>query len=462
MTTQTAKLVYVIQNGPLKNTIQSVDIQVELPSSDGVERGLDGLIEGAGVLGNAIALGLYIKSVRGSREAFAEVGHRLAALEMPDVVGPIGDVGEQEVAPVEVQFDELAVDLGGAEAAVEAGAIDAAAAASLVPAIGWAVSAGLFTVIAIANLAAYIHRNTAKGHLASVVFINAVPNTNLKITSASWDDSLEIQGGESAEAIMTEHAHSTMEEAGALAYTWRASGLGQAGGKLGIEMTYDMSSDSFAGDLEWWIHPGANPDHECTLKPTPTTQGGNLISVQCYKQPVVHGDQNHYVLLYTIFPTPEGARRVARTIDPSRPLVWDSMWSTTTGYYSIGLYGDGPGYAEGQGAFRTGDVASILRDLTLGYAFGTGNPEVQIRLCSDDGGKPGAAIESWTTVASAAAPLVVVSRAHPRLEPNSLYWVTADPDRQSTHWWEGCDWVERPKGAENRGTVRLRVCSDPV
>ena len=461
---------YTIQNGQFLGVQKTFTIRISDPSVARWHAALIATMGGTNLLGNFIALYLYARSMKGSGAAFSEIGQRLSALETP-LPNPAQALVEGEVE----MSGERTVELTGleevtveAEAAVIAdGALDAAAAASILPGIGWVVAGGILATSALiaGGLAIYDIVNSGETPLVSVVFINGIPNSKFQFIEADWSTGMKLVGGDTKESMMLNKATSTMSDAGSLQYTWQTAG-NQPNGTATLKFDLD-SGPSCNAELVWSINPNTGK-HECTLN---HKSGDDLLSALCYKQPVEKGGKTHYVLLYLILPSNNGAARATFTIKQNIPLIFDNMWASDTGLFKFGLYFDNSNpdstYHLVKGGFIIGNKSYILRDITLPIFFHSGVNHAIITLCVDDGGKPGSIIETFnaTDLPPAEAnvpPVILTSVSRPQLNAGSKYWIVADmADKKSSGFWSASNFVPNPLDSM-RPAMRFAVGGNPV
>lgn len=465
MATDTVSFNYTIQNGKFAGTRKTLMIQMSAPGIDQLQIGLQGTIAGTSLLGNFISLYLYIRSVRGSSEAFDEIAQRLTTLE-PALPNP-GQallVDEVEMEAVGVNVAPLATVVPEAEASIIAGgALDAAAASSIVPGVGWVMGAGILAIgtIIAGGLMIYDIVNSGETPLVSVIFINGIPNSNFQFTSADWTPGMDLIAGDTKETMLQNKAITTMTEAGSLQYTWQTAG-NEPSGTSTIEFNFN-SGASCEADLIWSINPNTG-SHECKLT---LKSGDDLLTALCYKQPVQHGGKTHYVLLYLILPSSTGASRASFTIDPNAPMVYDNMWPTETGSLIVGTTSET--YYQRIAPFTVGNKSYTLRDIAMSIWWEEGKKEAVINICSDDGGKPGASLETFilknfSQQSYPYIPVMIKSVVKPLLNASTKYWLTADmTDKASVSFWSKTEYRRDPWGGNGKNTtLRFAVGGDPV
>ncbi len=461
---------YTIQNGAFKGQQKSLTIPMTIAGMASWQIALHAMVTAGNATGAFISLYLYMRTVRGTGPAFREIGQRLAALTPPlPNLGQNLQQGENEMQLIAENGIAPEIEVvGDVEVAMVAeGALDAAAAATIVPGIGWAIGAGILALgtIVAGGLTIYEIANSGETPLASVVFINGIPNSKFQFTAANWTPGMHLVGGDTKTSMLQNIATSTMAEAGSLQYTWQTAGTTPSGTAT-IKFDFDSGSTTQA-NLTWSINPNTGT-HHCSLVDVPGQP--DLLSAACYKQPVQSGGKTHYVMLYVILPSAQGAKRASFTINPTKPLVYTNRYLKTAGAAVFGKYDpsnpDSVFYTLKE-LFTVGNKSYNLRDLTLPIFFKSGTNMAVISICPDNNGQPSATpIETFNTqlpLFEAGSPIVDLnSVTKPTLIANTKYWITVTmQDHNSNGVWAITEFMSSQSGS-NTSCFSYSVGGDPI
>lgn len=442
------KIPYVISNGQFAGEHQVATIKINGPGDDDAKLALEGIVAGLNATASGMALFLYMKALRGARQIYRNADDGLAGANPPrppadqplsegESDGENFDVGNMET------ISEEAGDIASTavEEEVGAGVLTEATAAGFSAGVAWCIIGGIFGVgalVAAGLLIWEIYERLKSKPLVSVIFVNGIPNSSFRFTDANWDPGMSLVGPDTIDSMLADKAISTMQQAGALQYTWEAaeSGTHHGNGKIAFKLDNGPTTNA---NFTWVFNPETTLA-ECTLT---ASSGGELISAYCSKQHSPHVGQDHVALIYLIAPTAAGARKASFTIDPSNPVVYTSLWGAMSSYALFGLYSDKPKPRRFvlTAPFEVGDVDFALTNLQLLLRHNSGTNAAMIALCEDSGeDKAGQVIHQWDPlILPTDGQFHLMTLQAPtgiKLKANTGYWIaadTADPN-SSAHW----------------------------
>ena len=444
MTSQSLKIPYTIENGQFKGTKQVALIQVPGKSVEDWKIGLDWTVVGLGDLSVLAYLWYYVKLARAQGVAFDALSESLNALRLTlnaaqvDQTMAAGEV-ESGIAQANAFFDEtgsmteLGASIEAAIAEAEAAVAGAEEAAALVPAGGWVLAAGLACGAALgATIYTILETVEASSHdtLASIVFVNGVPNSTMTFSSPKWNPAeMSLVAPDTQASMVADKARTTMVDIGAFAYTWALGGAGPYQGVLNVNVAFDQA-DTVVAPLSFQV---SAINSVCNLTPIPA---GQDIQAICADQTfTAKSGQKHHFMVYLVLPSAGAVPRISPTRSPDQPLVFNNQWALTTARQVLGRYSEGAVYGLAA-SFVVGGVDFLLDQISLPLrpplrSSQAGVATVELR--SDDGGAPGALVESFgTSEFNNSEDTVLVSHIGPRLAAGQRYWVCVAMNDPST------------------------------